>query len=74
MEADLKGWREQPWFEAWFQANAAALQRLPRDRHFWFDLSSLVPSRRSQRLMALHASQPPADPDDRLENMIELDL
>lgn len=70
LEADLKAWRNQPWFEAWFQANAAALKRLPRDRHFWFDLSSLVPCRRSQRLAALHASEPPKDPDEGKEWII----
>lgn len=74
LNADLKAWRKQPWFEAWHLANTTALKRLPRGRHFWFDLSSLVPSRRLHRLRALHASQPPADLDDDLKDMIVLDI
>lgn len=74
LESDLKAWRQQPWFEAWHQANATALKRLSRGRHFWFDLASLVPSRRAQRLRALHASNPPTLQPDHSEDRIVLDI
>lgn len=74
LDADLKAWKNQPWFEAWHHANTTALKRLPADRHFWFDLPSLVPSRRLQRLQALHASQPPVDPGTDCEERIVLDI
>jgi len=74
LEIDLKAWRDQPWFEAWHRANTTALKRLPRGRHFWFDIPSLVPSRRIQRLRELHAPQPSAAPDTGFEDMIVLDI
>lgn len=38
---DIQAWREQPWFEAWYQANLKGLGRVRLGPHCWWPLHSL---------------------------------